>query len=63
MYEDDEKDFGGVDILDPKKKRLGGEDDDLENLDDGLSDPDFIGFDEDEDLFMAAGFGQEDDTY
>jgi hypothetical protein len=60
MYED-EKDFGGADILDPKKKRLGG-DDESEDLED-LDNPDFIGFDEDEDLFMAVGFGEEEDAY
>lgn len=60
MY-DDEKDFGGADILDPKKKRLGGEEDDFENFDD--ADPDFIGFDEEDDLFMNAGFGDEQEDY
>ena len=56
----DEMDFGGADVLDPKKKSLHDDDEfaDDELLDD--EDPLFAGLSEDDDLFKNAGFGDED---
>ena len=52
-------DFGGVDIMDPKKKPLHDDDIDSDELVDD-EDPLFIGLSEDDDIFTNAGFGDED---
>jgi hypothetical protein len=57
--ETDDLDFGGADILDPKKKSLHDDDIDAEELVDD-EDPLFLGLSEDDDIFHNAGFGDED---
>lgn len=60
MYNDD-VDFGGADLLDPKKKGLHGDDDELLLDDEDLEDPEFFGLAEDDDVFSNAGFGIEEE--
>jgi hypothetical protein len=60
MYNDD-VDFGGADILDPKKKGL--HDDELLLDDEDLEDPDFLGLAEDDDIFSNVGFGAEEEDF
>lgn len=58
----DDLDFGGADIMDPKKKGLHDDDADFDGDDllDDDEDPLFMGLSEDDDIFNNAGFGDED---
>ena len=57
----DDLDFGGASVLDPKKSGLHDDDDfDGDELLEDEEDPLFMGVSEDDDVFSNVGFGDED---